>query len=174
MLEKEWPTNGNWFNTMMSGKEFYQTEDRQWEALYCIMMLGVLWEEMGTQEYYDVFEKIWWSIIKSERHNNGAFSTKECAIGSPYQPGAIETCCSIAWIAYSLEYLRYCKNSYVADEIELTYYNTILGSMTSDLREVTYDNPMEGYIVKSQVPLAYCYNSAAPDINCCQANSCRV
>ncbi|MBQ4074319.1 MAG: glycoside hydrolase family 127 protein [Clostridia bacterium] len=173
LLEKEWPQTMDWFNGVKAGNEFHQVGDKRWEALHGIMMLGVLWEETGNQEYYDVIEKIWWSIVKTDRHNNGAFSTKECAIGTPYEPGAIETCCSIAWIAYSLEYLRYCKNSYVADEIELTYYNTILGSLSPNLREVAYDNPMEGFFVKSQVPLAFCYNGAAPDVNCCQANSCR-
>ena len=43
------------------------------------------------------FENLWWSICKLDRHNNGGFSSGEQAQGNPYHPGAIETCCTVAW-----------------------------------------------------------------------------
>lgn len=173
ILEKDWPANGDWLNEIEAGKACYQFKLNRWEILHVLLLLGTMYEITEEQRYFRAFEQVWWSVLKLERHNTGAITSREIMVGSPYQAGAIETCCSIGWIAYSLEYLRYSRNSYVADEIELTYYNAIMGALMDGLREVSYDNPMEGYRVKSQVHLTFNYNAAAPDMNCCQANACR-
>ncbi len=173
VLEKEWPANGDWLTEIEAGKECFQFRLNRWEILHVILLLGTLYEITGRARYYSALERVWWSVVKLERHNTGAITSREIMVGSPYESGAIETCCHIGWIAYSVEYLRYSRNSYVADEMELTYYNAALGALMGDLREVSYDNPMEGYRVKSQVHLPFNYNAAAPDMNCCQANALR-
>lgn len=173
ILEKEWPVNGDWLHEVEAGKDCFHFKLNRWEILHVLLLLGTMYEITGEQRYYRTLERVWWNVVKLERHNTGAITSREVMVGSPYQSGAIETCCSIGWIAYSLEYLRYSKNSYVADEMELTYYNAVLGALMAGLREVAYDNPMEGYRVKSQVHLTFNYNAAAPDMNCCQANACR-
>lgn len=173
VLEKEWPNNGDWLNEIEAGKECFQFRLNRWEILHNFLLLSALYEATGQERYRQAFERVWWSVLKLERHNTGAITSREIMAGSPYETGAIETCCAIGWIAYGVEYLRLSKNSYVADEMELTYYNAVLGALMDGLREVSYDNPMEGYRVKSQVHLPFNYNAAAPDMNCCQANALR-
>ncbi len=173
ILEKEWPVNGDWLREIEEGKECFQFKLNRWEILHCILLLGTLYEITGEPRFFNAFERVWWNVVKTNRQSTGGITKREMLVSNPYEAGATETCCCIAWIAYSLEYLRYSKNSYVADEIELTYYNAVLGALMDGLRTVSYDNPMEGYRVKSQIHLPFNYNAAAPDMNCCQANACR-
>lgn len=173
IIENDWPKHGNWLADVLAGKDLCESDLPRWEVLHAIMAPGCLYETTGEQAYLDAFEHIWWSIVKTDRHNTGGFSTHEKAIGSPYAEGPIETCCTVAWIGMGVSYLKLSRNSYVADELEMSYFNTILGTLTSSLREVTYDTPMEGYIVKSQIALPTIFNSGTPDFNCCQGNACR-
>ena len=66
-------------------------------------------------------EKIWHSGVEGDRHNTGGITSGEGFTGSPYNPGAIETCCTVAWTAFSIDVLRMTGNSLVADEIELAH-----------------------------------------------------
>lgn len=174
IVEEEWPKSGDWMNAVLNGKDFYQTSLPRWEALHTVMTLGTLWELTGTEKYYTALETIWWSIAKTDRHNTGGFSSGETACGDPYNTGVIETCCTVAWMGLSTEYLQLSRNSIVADELELSYYNAMLGSLLNGERLVTYNTPMQGEARKSsQTDIAFQYNSGSPDFNCCQANVSR-
>src|SRR5204863_8348852 len=109
----------------------------RWESLHPILGLSALYRISGKREYKEAVEKIWWSIVKFDRHNNGGFSSGEQAQGNPYHPGAIETCCTIAWIALGVEVLALTANSVVADEIVLSTLNSVLGLHSRTGRWVT-------------------------------------
>ena len=100
------PLAGDYLNGALAGKEFYELPKPRWESLYPIMGLAELYVITGDEKYRQAVEHFWWSIVKSDRHNNGGFSSGEKAVGNPYDKGAIETCCTIAWIALSVEMLR--------------------------------------------------------------------
>ncbi len=171
IVETDWPKSGNWMNEVLGGKEYYQSSLPRWEALHTVMTLGGLWDATGNKKYYDALEAIWRSIRKTDVHNTGGFSSGEAAAGDPFAEGAIETCCTIAWMALSCEYLRYSHDIAAADALERAQYNGMLGSLMPDGRYITYNTDMwaEGRH-RSQHVIGFQYNSASKEFNCCQAN----
>ena len=168
-----WTDYGDWLTNSESGKEYYQSKLPRWEALHTIMTLGGLYEATGKIRYYNAFEQIWESILKTDVHNDGGFSSGEGACGDPYSTGSIESCCTIAWMAMSTEFLQISKRSDVADELERSYYNAMLGSIMDDGKYITYDTPMNGVKIPALETLAFQYNGGSPDFSCCQANMAR-
>lgn len=174
IVDQEWPLSGNWKNHVLEGGDFWQSPLPRWEALHSILTLGTLYEITKKTEYFTALESNWKSIRKTDRHNTGGFSSGEQAQGTPFATGAIETCCTVAWMALTTEYLRLSKNSAAADELELSLFNAMLGSLMPDGRSVAYDTPMCGEgRVSSQEAIGFQYNRFSPCFNCCQANALR-
>jgi len=167
------PVAGDYLNGALAGKEFYELPKPRWESLYPIMGLAELYAITGDEKSRQAFEHIWWSIVKSDRHNNGGFSTWEQATGNPYDKGNIETCCTIAWSALSVEMLRLTRSSVVADELELTTLNSIIGLHSPNGRWVTYNTPMDGVREASAHTLAWQSREGSPELNCCSAHGAR-
>lgn len=167
----------NWYNEALAGKDFYKNSKSRWEALHSIMTLAELYKATGDQNYLKAFENIWWSIRKTDIHNNGSFSSNEGASNGAFiNTDAIETCCTIAWMEYSVEYLKIVKNSYIADELELSNFNAVYGSQL-DLSEeykqyYAYDTPMDGAKIAATHTLGTREQAEvrAPDVSCCQLN----
>jgi len=137
------------------------------------MGLAELFWITGDEKYRRAFEHVWWSIVKLDRHNNGGFSSGEQAQGNPYHQGAIETCCTIAWIASSVEMLRLTENSIVADELELSTLNSVLGLHSPNGRWVTYNTPMDGTRKASAHDIVFQARAGSPELNCCSVNGAR-
>ena len=167
------PLVGDYLRTALAGKEFYQTPKPRWESLHPIMGLVELYWITGEDKYRKAFEHIWWSIVKLDRHNNGGFSSGEQAQGNPYHQGAIETCCTIAWVATSVEMLRLTGNSIVADEIELSTLNSVIGLHSHTGRWVTYNTPMDGVRRASAHDIVFQAREGSPELNCCSVNGPR-
>lgn len=83
----EWSKEGcgNWFQDALAGKDFYAMEKKRWEALHGVMTLAELYRATGRTEYYTALENIWRSIVRTDRHNDGGFSSSEGAVGDPYR-----------------------------------------------------------------------------------------
>ena len=169
----EGPLAGDYLQTALAGQEFYQIPKPRWESLHPIMGLVELYWITGEESYRTAFEHIWWSIVKLDRHNNGGFSSGEAAQGNPYHQGAIETCCTIAWIAFSVEMLRLTGNSVVADEIELSTLNSVVGLHSYAGRWVTYNTPMDGVRKASAHDIVFQAREGSPELNCCSVNGPR-
>jgi len=164
---------GNYLHGPLGGQDFFQLPKPRWESLHPIMGLVELYWLTGNEDCRHAFEKIWWSIVKLDRHNNGGFSSGEQAQGNPYHPGAIETCCTIAWLAMSVEMLRLTGNSIVADEIELSTLNSVLGLHSPTGRWVTYNTPMDGTRKASAHDIVFQARAGSPELNCCSVNGPR-
>ena len=167
------PLAGDYLRSGLAGTEFYETPKPRWESLHPIMGMAELYWITGEDRYRTAFEQIWWSIVKLDRHNNGGFSSGEKAQGNPYHQGAIETCCTIAWIAVSVEMLRLTENSVVADEIELSTLNSVTGLHSPTGRWVTYNTPMDGVRRASAHDIVFQAREGSPELNCCSVNGPR-
>ena len=167
------PLAGNYLDGPLAGLEFHQLPKPRWESLHPIMALAELHDQVGRNEYAKAFKRIWRSIVGGDRHNNGGFSSGEKATGNPYDLGAIETCCTIAWMALSVEMLRLTRDSRVADELELSLLNSVTGMHNAAGRWATYNTPMDGVRAASAHAIVFQAREGAPELNCCSVNSAR-
>ncbi len=165
---------GDYLQAPLAGKEFFQTPKPRWESLHPIMGLVELYYLTGDESCRKAFEALWWSMLKGDRHNNGGFTSGEQATGNPYHVGAIETCCTVAWMAMSVEMLRLTGDSLVADELELSMLNSGLGMMSPSGRWVTYDTPMDGERKASAHHIVFQSRAGTPELNCCSVNGPRA
>ena len=164
---------GDYVRRALAGTEFHRTPRPRWESLHALMGLAELSSITGNPDYRTTVERFWWSIVEHDRHNNGGFSSGEGAVGNPYHPGSIETCCTVAWIAYSVEMLRLTGSSIVADEIELSTLNQVVGYQFRDGGPCTYDTPMDGRRVSAVEHVQWQRRPGSEQMICCTANGPR-
>jgi DUF1680 family protein len=169
----EGPGAGNYIRFSKEGYEYYQCPKPRWESLHVIMGILNMTDCNGDKSYYEAASQIFYSILKTDIHNTGGFSTNEQAVGNPYENKAIELCCVIAYNAFASELYIRNKDIKIADFLELSYYNAILGSYSPTGRWSTYNTPMEGIRKANYQDCVFQSRPGSPDLNCCSANSGR-
>jgi DUF1680 family protein len=172
---KDWeiPPAGDYLRAALAGNEFYASPKPRWESLHDLLALPELYTITGEEPYRRAFEHWWWSIFRGDRHNTGGFSSGEQATGNPYDPRAIETCCTVAWIVMSVEMLRLTGDPRVADEIELATLNASLGGQHPSGRWWTYNTAMDGVRLASAHDIVFQSHPGGPELNCCSVNAAR-
>jgi DUF1680 family protein len=168
------PNAGDYVRTALDGHEFFATPKPRWESLHAIQGIAERYFMTGEEPYRRAFTHLWWSMLRGDRHNNGGFTSGEQATGNPYDWDAIETCCTVAWSAMSVDMLRMTGSSLVADELELALFNSGLGMMSPCGRWVTYDTPMDGRRVASAHSIVFQARPGQPELNCCSVNGPRM
>ncbi len=172
-IEKDWLQAGDYFRTGLAGVEYYRIPRPRWESLHDLQGLVELYLITGDERYRRSFLHHWHSIRRWDRHNNGAFSSGEQATGNPYEPSAIETCCTVAWMAITLDALRLSGDPAAADELELATYNGMLGAQNPAGNWCTYNTPMDGAREASHHAIVFQARAGTPDLNCCSVNGPR-
>lgn len=174
-IEKAWehPEGGDYIRAALEGKAFYETRKPRWESLHGLQGISELYRITGDDKYSKAFQQLWWSIVQYDRHNTGAFSSGEKACGNPYDKGAIETCCTIAWMALTVDMLCLTGDSYIADELELAAFNGMLGAQHPSGRWWTYNTPMDGIRRASAHDIVFQALQGSPELNCCSVNGPR-
>ena len=172
-IEKCWSMENapDYLNNALDGKEFYETPAPRWESLHNILALAELYYISGEEKYRKAFIHIYKSILKYDRHNTGSFSTNEKAIGNPYLQGAIETCSTVAWIALNIDMIRLTGESIVADELELSTFNSMLGAQAPSGKWWTYSTPMDGQRKAFYDDHNWQCLPGGPELNCCFTNA---
>jgi uncharacterized protein len=172
-IEKDWESAGDYFRTGLAGVEFFQTPRPRWESLHDLQGLVELYQITGDARYRTAFLNLWQSIRRWDRHNTGGFSSGERATGTPYEPKAIETCCTIAWMAITVDALRLAGDPLAADELDLSTYNGMLGSQHPSGNWWTYNTPMDGIREASDDTIVFQARAGTPELNCCSVNAPR-
>lgn len=164
---------GDYYRTGKAGVPFFRTPRPRWESLHDLQGLVELYRITGDESYRDAFVNLWRSIRDWDRRNGGGFSSGEQATGSPYEPSAIETCCTIAWMAVTIDALALTGDSTIADELELSTYNGMLGAQHPSGRWWTYNTPMDGAREASAHTIVFQSRAGTPELNCCSVNAPR-
>ncbi len=172
-IEKDWERAGDYLRTGLNKVDFYKTPTPRWESLHDLQGLIELYRITGEQKYREAFESHWRSIVRTDIHNTGGFSSGEQATGNPYAPGAIETCCTIAWTALTIDMLRLTGDPKIAEYLERTTFNGGIGSQHPSGRWWTYNTPMDGVREASAHTIVFQARAGTPELNCCSVNGPR-
>ncbi len=164
---------GDYINCALDKLEFYQCPQPRWESLHVIMGIAELYRITGKKEYLQTVEQTFYSILKTDVHNTGAFSTEEQAVGNPFHSGHIETCCVIAYDALGVELLKLTGNPEILDFLELAHYNACMGVWSPTGRWSTYHTPMAGERHSSVHDITFHCRAGSPELNCCSVNAPR-
>lgn len=164
---------GRYLESALAGKALKDFPQHRWEAMHDWQALAEMYWLTGDDQYRRAFEHIWYEGLRGDRHNTGGVTAGEGFVGSPYDQGAIETCCTVAWIAFSIDMLRLTGDSRVADEIEWSTLNSALGAIPYSGRACAYNVPMDGTRTFG-VELPWQAPKAGPDLNCCAVNANRA
>ena len=173
-IVKDWERAGDYLRTGSAGTPFFQTPKPRWESLHDLQALAELWRITGEARYRDAFTSHWRTIRAFDRRNSGAFSGGEKATGNAFAPSAIETCCTVAWMALSCDMLRLTGDPHVANELELSTFNAALGAQHPTGRWWTYNTPMDGERKASAHDIVFQARAGSPELNCCSVNGPRT
>jgi hypothetical protein len=173
IVEQAWnePGAGHYLESALAGKPVVEFPQHRWESIHDWQALAELYWLTGDTRYRDAINHMWHDALR-DRHNTGGMTTGEGFVGKPYDTGAIETCCTVAWTAFSLDALRLTGDSNIADEIEWSTLNSALGAIPYSGRACAYNVPMNGARVFG-VELPWQSPKAGPDLNCCAVNANR-
>jgi hypothetical protein len=172
-VEKDWERAGDYFRSGLAGVEFFQSPRPRWESLHDLQGLVELYRITGDAPYRRAFEHHWRSIARWDRHNTGGFSSGEQATGNAYSSAAIETCCTVAWMALTIDMLRLTGDPLCADELELSTFNGAAGAQHPSGRWWTYNTPMDGVREASAHSIVFQSRAGTPELNCCSVNAPR-
>ena len=175
-IEEDMKTRENTENYLEVGLKripFYKCKKPRWESLHPMMGYIEMYNATKEEKYLKSIEFLVDSIIETDCHNTGGFSTKEQAIGNPYTVGPIETCCVVAFDALLFLLYKINLNVKYIDLLEKAHYNAMLGAIHVSGTHSTYDTPMEGYKVTNQVFNNFQTRSGSPNLNCCSVNAPR-
>jgi uncharacterized protein len=173
-VEKDWETAGDYLRAGLDGREYFEGPRPRWESLHDLQGLVEMWRITGDRKYRDAFEHHWRSIRRRDRRNTGGFSSGEQATGDPYAPTAIETCCTTAWMAITIDHLRLTGDLRAADDLELATLNGGLGAQHPSGRWWTYSTPMDGVREASGHAIVFQARAGSPELNCCSVNGPRI
>jgi hypothetical protein len=171
---RQWerPETGQYLRSALEGKPVAQFPAHRWESIHQFEGMVALHEATGDPALRQAAEHIWWDMLAGDRHNTGGFSSGEEMSGNPYDQRAIETCCTVAWMAFTTDMLRLTGDPRMADELELSAFNSALGALPPSGRDCTYNTPMDGLRRYGQ-DLHWQGPVGGPDLSCCSVNAPR-
>jgi hypothetical protein len=166
-------TAGDYLTVGLKQIEYFKCNKPRWESMHIIMGLAEMYKATNDKKYLEAVSFLTNSILKTDVHNTGGFSTAEQAIGNPFTYGAIETCCVIAYNALVYEVYRLTQDIKLIDHLEISHYNAVLGYYSPTGKWSTYDTPMDGTKKANFQDIVFQCRPGSPELNCCSVNAPR-
>ncbi|MBO6053434.1 MAG: glycoside hydrolase family 127 protein [Clostridia bacterium] len=164
---------GDYIGTALRGIDYYRCRKPRWESMHVILGVAEMYAATGDETFLRAARQITDSILRTDVHNTGAFSTNEQAIGNPFTNGAIETCCVVAYDALAARVAGLTADGKLFDHLERSHYNAILGSWSPTGRWSTYNTPMDGEKCANTHSINFQCRPGSPFLNCCSVNAPR-
>ena len=164
---------GDYIGTSLRGVDFYRCRKPRWESLHTILGIAEMYAATCDTAYLKSARQITESILRTDVHNTGAFSTDEQAIGNPFTNSNIETCCVVAFNALASRIAALTGEMKYLDFLELAHYNAVLGSFSTSGRWSTYNTPMDGEKCANTHSISFQCRPGSPQLNCCSVNAPR-
>jgi DUF1680 family protein len=154
-------------------KNWYSPEQGQkaYEMMSCYEGLLELYRITGNETYKKAVEDTWANIKETEINIAGSGASTEMWFGGKaventpinhYQ----EVCVTVTWIKLSSQLLRLTGDSKYADEVETTYYNALLGSLSHNGSTWAKYTPLNGQRLPGS-------EQCGMGLNCCEASGPR-
>ena len=167
------PNSLQYINLALEGKPVVEFPAHRWESAHDWQGIAEMYLITGDEKYLKAFTHIWWDALHGDRHNTGGWTSGEGIQNNPYHQGPIETCCTVAWIALSIDMLRLTGNSLIADELEISTWNGNIGCMHPSGHWCTYNTPMDGVRRDFIQDHPWQQRAGSPKLNCCSVNAPR-
>ena len=141
------------FRAIESGLPPAQILDgKAYEMMSCAEGMLELYRDTGDAHLLDAVRRHYRDILEHEIYITGMGGLKD-TVGEYWGEGRArqthlegtgalgETCVIVTWIRFALNLLRETRDATIADEIERSLYNGMLGAMTPDGSGYTHRNP---------------------------------
>jgi DUF1680 family protein len=136
-------------------------------AMYALSGATDYYLETGDPRYRETLEKIWKSLVETSLYLTGGVGARAQreAIGEPYElPNDAygESCAAIGNLMWNWRLLAATGEARFADVMERALYNGINSGLPLDGKLYGYQNPLEGWGLKTRNPWYY--------VACCPPN----
>lgn len=162
-VSRRFPKPSQWYG--------YEQGQKAYEMMSCYEGLLELYRITGNSSYREAVERTWENIRATEINIAGSGASEEMWFGgyarqtmpiTHYQ----ETCVTVTWIKLNLQLFRLTGEARYADEIERSYYNALLGALSTDGTQWAKYTPLNG----ERLPGS---GQCGMDVNCCTASGPR-
>ncbi|MBR4662437.1 MAG: glycoside hydrolase family 127 protein, partial [Lentisphaeria bacterium] len=156
---------------------------KAYEMMSCFQGLAELYIETGKPEYLKAVKAFYEAVRDREIFITGVGGSKD-SVGEFWNDTALrqletdcggfgETCVTVTWLHYCECVLRLTGDPKVADEIERSLYNGILGGVNVDGASWVHVNPtpLAGVSCKQSAPdqIGKCFKKPYDNHDCCRA-----
>ena len=162
-VRERFPLPENWYSPEQGQKAY--------EMMSCYEGLLELYRVTGKEEYKKAVENTWENIRNTEINIAGSGASEEMWFGGrDKQTMPVthfqETCVTVTWIKLNQQLLRLTGEAKYADEIERSYYNALLGSLSKDGSDWAKYTPLNGRRLPGS-------GQCGMQLNCCNASGPR-
>ncbi|SDK01205.1 hypothetical protein SAMN04487898_105280 [Pedobacter sp. ok626] len=162
-VSERFPKPKNWYSPEQGQKAY--------EMMSCYEGLLELYRITGNNDYLKAVKDTWENIRNTEINIVGSGASTEMWFGGKAKQNIPvhhyqETCVTVTWIKLTEQLLKLTGEVKYSDEVELSYYNALLGSLSSHGAVWAKYTPLNGQRLSGS-------EQCGMGMNCCEASGPR-